>query len=61
MGQVANQHAGNAALQGGFGMGAAAGAKGVNSAYGDIGSGNAWANSMNDISNLPWDTYWGNS
>jgi hypothetical protein len=43
LGQTANQFAGNAALQAGFGMGGAASAQGINSAYGAIGSGNAWA------------------
>jgi hypothetical protein len=59
MGQVANQFAGNAALQAGAGMGAAAGARGINSAYGDIGSGNAWANAGNQLAQLPWGDYFG--
>jgi hypothetical protein len=59
LGQTANQFAGNAALQAGFGMGGAASAQGINSAYGAIGSGNAWANAGNAIASLPWDTYFG--
>ena len=54
MGQTANQFAGNAAMQGGYGMGAAAGAKGINSAYGDIGSGNAWATAANQLGQIDW-------
>jgi len=49
MGQVANQQAGNYA----------AGARGVNSAYGDIGSGNAWQQGAQNIAALPWGDYFG--
>jgi hypothetical protein len=59
MGQVANQFAGNAALQAGAGMGAAASARGINSAYGSIASGNALGNAANTIGGLPWDQWFG--
>jgi hypothetical protein len=59
LGQAANQHAGNTALQAGFGMGGAAGAMGINSAYGDIASGNAWANAGNQLAQLPWGNVFG--
>jgi hypothetical protein len=61
MGQTANQHAGNAAMQGGFGMGNAASNIGNASAYGDQLSGNAWANAGNQIAQLPWGQMWGGS
>jgi len=54
MGQVANQHAGNAAQYGGAAMGQGAAAGGINSAYGDIGQGNAWANAGNQIAQMDW-------
>jgi hypothetical protein len=59
LGQVANQHASNAALQGGFGMGGAAGAMGINSAYGSIGSADAWGRGLTNLGNIPWGNVFG--
>jgi len=54
MGQVANQGAANAAQYGGQGMGAGAAASGINSAYGAIGSGNAWQNAGDQLAQVDW-------
>ena len=54
MGQVANQHAGNAAMMGGQQMGAGAAAGGINSAYGSIGAGNAQQNALNQLGQVDW-------
>jgi len=56
MGQVANQHAGNAAMAGGQQMGAGAAASGINSAYGPIGAGNAEQNALNNLGDVDWDS-----
>ena len=54
LGQVATSASGGYAMQAGQGMGRAAGEGALSSAYGQVGSGNAWANAANDISSLPW-------
>jgi hypothetical protein len=54
LGQVSAGQSGNYALQAGRYMGNAA-SEGANAtAYGQIGSGNAWANAGNQIAQLPW-------
>ena len=59
MGQTANQFAGQAAMQGGFGMGNAASNAGIASAYGQQLQGNAIAAGANSLSQLPWDQWFG--
>ena len=60
LGQVSAQSGGNAALMGGQQMGNAAATGAVNSAYGQMGETNAWANAANQIAQLPWDEInWG--
>jgi len=61
LGQTANQASGNAALMAGQGMGNAASSGANASAYGQVQSGNAWANAGNQIAQLPWDQIGNNS
>jgi len=54
MGQTANQQAGGYAMMGGQGMGNAAAASGMNSAYGAQASGNAIAGGIDSLAGIDW-------
>jgi hypothetical protein len=55
LGQVSAQSTGNQGIAAGQAMGRAAGDAGLSSAYGQQGAANAWANTANEIGQLPWD------
>ncbi len=54
LGQTATGQSGAYAMQAGQGMGTAAAQGATASAYGQMASGNAWANAGNQIAQLPW-------